>query len=217
MRSHGAAVLAAVAVFGCAPAPPALRADAWVPTEWMGKRREPPECSMIVVTPESAVADRVTPGPGKGLLEPGDLGAGNVRQVWASTVGGIGMNWVSPIPETIQVLWALRVVDGGRCIVGTWGSLDLIAEVIKHVFALDGRLEIVLLGLGPVESRGWVVLVTDGSRLWSGLDSRQGRPGAVLGQRAEFREEGTQLRLVVYNGSGTMVLDFDGTRFLPRP
>lgn len=204
-------------MLGCAPAPPALRADAWVPTEWMGKQRAPPECSMIVVTPESAVADRVTPGPGTGLLEPGDLRAGNVRQVWASTVGGIGMNWVSPVPETIQVLWALRVVDGGRCIVGTWGSVDLLAEVIKHVFARQGTLEIVLLGLGPTESRGWMLLVTDGSRLWSGLDSRDGRPGAVLGQRAEFREEGTQLRLVVFNGGGTMVLEFDGTRFLARP
>ncbi|MGZ6077156.1 MAG: hypothetical protein ACXWK6_05060, partial [Myxococcaceae bacterium] len=195
-----------------------LRADAWAPTQWMGKRRQPPDCAAaVVVTPESSVGDRVTPAPGKGVVEPGDLGAGDVRQVWASTVGGVGLNWVAPLPETVQVLWALRVVEGGRCVVGTWGSLELIAEVIRHVFARQGALEIVLLGLGPTESRGWMVLVTDGSRLWSGLDSRDGRPGAALGQRAEFREEGTQLRLVVFNGGGTLVLDFDGNRFRPRP
>jgi hypothetical protein len=179
----------------------------------MGKRRQPPDCSAVVVTSESAVGDRVTPGPGQELIEPGDLSAGDVREVWSSKVGAIGMNWVAPVPQTIQVIWALRVVDGGRCIVGTWGSVDLLAEVIKHVFAREGAVEIVLLGLGPTESRGWMVLVTDGSRLWSGLDSRDGRPGAVLGQRAEFREEGTQLRLVVFNGGGTMVLVFDGTHF----
>ncbi|MGZ3446290.1 MAG: hypothetical protein ACXWLG_12910 [Myxococcaceae bacterium] len=218
MRLHRAVILGAVAFLGCAPAPPALRADAWAPTQWMGKRRQPPDCAAaVVVTPESSVGDRVTPAPGKGVVEPGDLGAGDVRQVWASTVGGVGLNWVAPLPETVQVLWALRVVEGGRCVVGTWGSLELIAEVIRHVFARQGALEIVLLGLGPTESRGWMVLVTDGSRLWSGLDSRDGRPGAALGQRAEFREEGTQLRLVVFNGGGTLVLDFDGNRFRPRP
>lgn len=217
MRVPGAALWAAVTLVGCAPTSQALRADAWSPTQWMGKRRQPPDCSAVVVGPESAVGDRVTPPAGKGLAAPDDLGVGDVRQVWASKVGGVTMNWVTPLPQPIQVLWALREVEGGRCIVGTWGSVDLVAEVIRHVFGPTGTPEIVLLGLGPTEARGWMVLVTDGTRLWSGLDSRNGRPGALLGQRAEFREEGTQLRLVVYSGDGMGVLDFDGTRFRTRP
>ena len=183
----------------------------------MGKRKHPPDCSTVLVGPESAVGDKVTPGPGKGVVAPDDLGAGDVRQVWASEVGGHTLNWIAPVPPLVQVLWAMRVVEGGRCILGTWGSADLVAEVIRHVFAPKGALEIVLLGLGPTESRGWMVLVTDGARLWSGLDSRDGTPGAVLGQRAEFREDGTGLRLVVYSGGGTAILAFDGTRFRARP
>jgi len=209
--------MAAVALLGCAPAAPALRPDAWTPTQWMGRRRQPPGCSSVLVGPESAVGDKVTPAPGTGVVVPDDLGAGDVRQVWASEVGGVTLDWIAPVPQQIQVLWAMRAVEGGRCIVGTWGSVELIAEVIRHVFAPRGALEIVLLGLGPTESRGWMVLVTDGARLWSGLDSRNGRPGAILGQRAEFREEGAQLRLVVYSGGGTLILDFDGSRFRTRP
>jgi hypothetical protein len=102
-------------------------------------------------------------------------------------------------------------------VVGTWSSPQLGFELVRHTFARENRLEIVLLGLGPLPRRGWMVLVTDGTSLWSGLDSRNGRPGALVAEQAEFREEADRLRLVVLDGGRTGVLDFDGKQFVTRP
>jgi hypothetical protein len=212
-----AQVASIVVLCGCPPPAGALRPDAWTGAQWMGTRPQPPDCAGVVtVGPESAREDRVVPGPGTGLTSPLALNAGDVRLVWHSEVSGKGMDWVAPLPEPIRVLWAMRVVPGGRCVVGTWGSRELVVPVVRHVFARNGTLEIVLLGVGPAEARGWQVLVTDGSQLWSGLDTGGGRPGAILGQQAEFRQEGDQLRLVVFSGGVPVVLNFDGHRFVTQ-
>jgi hypothetical protein len=123
--------------------------------------------------------------------------------VWSSTVSRVRLDWVAPAVPDAKRLWTLRVADSGRCVVGTWNSPQLGFQVVKHAFAREGQLEIVLLGLGPPPRRGWMVLVTDGSRLWSGLDSRDGRPGAILAEDAQLYEENSQLALVVVDGGRT--------------
>jgi len=62
-----------------------------------------------------------------------------------------------------------------------------------------------------------MVLVTDGSRLWSGLPSRDTRPGALVAEHVEFREEADHLRLLVLDGGRSAVLDFDGRQFVGPP
>jgi hypothetical protein len=62
-----------------------------------------------------------------------------------------------------------------------------------------------------------MVLVTDGSQLWSGLYSRDTRPGALVAEQVEFRQEADRLRLVVLDAGRPRVLDFDGRQFASRP
>ena len=101
--------------------------------------------------------------------------------------------------------------------VGTWNASGLGFQIIRHVFWNGGHLEIVLLGLGPPPRPGWMTLVTDGSTLWSGLMASDGRPGALVAEQVEFRQEADRLRLVVLDGGRTAILDFDGRQFSPRP
>jgi hypothetical protein len=116
-----------------------------------------------------------------------------------------------------RTLWLLRVGDSGRCVVGTWTTAQSGFQVVRHAFWNEGNLEIVLLGLGPPPRHGWMVLISDGRTLWSGLDSTNGRPGALLAEQAEFRQEADRLRLVVLDGGRTAVLDFNGRQFTSRP
>ncbi|HVP58939.1 MAG TPA: hypothetical protein VMT11_00100 [Myxococcaceae bacterium] len=158
----------------------------------------------------------MNPGRGKALQQPADLGAGAVRLVWNSTVSGVRLDWVAPAVPEAKTLWTLRAADSGRCVVGTWNAPQLGFQVVKHAFTPDGKEEIVLLGLGSPPRRGWMVLVTDGSRLWSGLDSVDGRPGAILAEEAELDEEGSQLVLVLVDGGRTGARTFDGIHFETR-
>jgi hypothetical protein len=89
--------------------------------------------------------------------------------------------------------------------------------VVRHAFWNEGKLEVVLLGLGPPPRQGWMVLVTDGSNLWSGLGSLDARPGALLAEQLEFRQEADRLRLLVLDGGRSALLDFDGKQFVTRP
>jgi hypothetical protein len=98
-----------------------------------------------------------------------------------------------------------------------WSSNQRGFQVIRHVFRNDNKLEIVLLGLGPSPRFGWMVLVTDGSQLWSGLYSGTERPGALVAEQVEFREEADRLRLLVLDGGRSAILDFDGRQFSTRP
>ncbi|HTS81186.1 MAG TPA: hypothetical protein VMH40_11350 [Myxococcaceae bacterium] len=211
-RLSGAAVLSALAL-GCATGPPELRYNAWFPSTDPSASRRPQDCSDLASAGSGLVGDPLEPGRGKPLSQPADLGAGPVRLVWSSTVSGVRIDWVAPIEPGPRRLWALRVGDSGRCVVGTWTTSQLGFEVVKHTFTGGGRLEIVLLGLGPLSERGWMVLVTDGSSLWSGLGSRNGRPGALRGEELEFREEADRLRLVVVDAGKAAALDFDGVQF----
>ena len=213
----GAAALTA-AVIGCAPGLPTLRSSAWMPSNDSTTSRRPLDCSDLTPpAPAGSVGNPLEPGRGKALQQPSDLGAGPVRLVWSSTVSGVRLDWVGPAIPEARTLWLLRVADSGRCVVGTWSSPQLGFQVVRHVFWRDGRLELVLLGLGPQPRQGWMILVTDGASLWSGLDSINGRPGALLAEQVEFREEADRLRLVVLDGGRTGVLDFDGRQFAPRP
>jgi hypothetical protein len=217
MRLIRAALVTALFI-GCAPGVPTLRSSAWAPSSDSADSRRPLECSDLKPSaPAGAIGDPLDPGRGKPLHQPNDLGAGGVRLVWSSTVSGIKLDWVAPAVPEAKNLWLLRVADSGRCVVGTWHAPQLGFQVIRHVFWNDGRLEIVLLGLGPPPRQGWMVLVTDGIGLWSGLDSIDGRPGALLAEQVEFRQEADRLRLVVLEGGRTAVFDFDGRHFGSRP
>ncbi len=213
MHRTGAAVLLSAAVLGCATGPQPLRAEAWFPSRDSSASRRPLDCSDLAGSGQGLVGDPIEPGRGTALRQPADLRAGDVRLVWTSTVSGVHLDWVAPFVVGPRRLWLLRAGDAGRCVVGTWSSPQLGFEVVKHAFAREGRVEIVALGLGPVSRRGWMVLVTDGTRLWSGLDSRDGRPGALIGEQLEFREEADRLRLVVLDAGRTAVLTFDGIHF----
>jgi hypothetical protein len=214
-RVFGAAILSALAL-GCASGPQPLRPEAWFPVLDPSGSRRPLDCADLAASGSGAVGDPLEPGRGKALQQPSELGAGPVRRVWTSTVSGIQLDWVAPIEPGPRRLWELRVADSGRCVVGTWSTPQLGFEAIKHTFVREGRLEVVLLGIGPATQRAWMVLVTDGFKLWSGLDSRDGRPGALVGEQADFREEADQLHLVVLNEGRAVVLPFDGVRFAGR-
>jgi hypothetical protein len=215
-RLHRAAMLSALAL-GCASGPQPLRPEAWFPTLDPSASRRPIDCSDLTAAGSGAVGDPLEPGRGAVLQQPSDLGAGAVRRVWTSRVAGVHLDWIAPMGAGPRQLWVLRVADSGRCVLGTWSTPSAGFEVIRHTFVKDGRVEIVLLGVGPATARGWMVLVTDGFKLWSGLDSRDGRPGALVGEEAEFREEADQLHLVVLNGGRAAVLPFDGVHFASRP
>jgi hypothetical protein len=212
----GAATLSA-AVLGCASGPRPLGPEAWFPALDPSGSHRPLDCSDLAAAGSGVVGDPLDPARGKPLRQPSDLGAEPVRRVWTSTVSGVQLDWVAPIGTGPGRLWALRVADSGRCVLGTWSTRQLGFEVVKHTFVREGRLEVVLLGLGPATGRAWMVLVTDGFKLWSGLDSRDGRPGALVGEQAEFREEADQLHLVVLNEGRAAVLPFDGVHFASRP
>lgn len=211
------AVLAGAAV-GCAPGPATLRPDAWFASSDPNASRRPVDCSDLTPpAPSGSVGDVIEPGRGKAVHQPADLGAGDVRGVWSSTVSGVRLDWVGPAIPEARKLWLLRVADSGRCVVGTWASPQLGLQVIRHTFVRQGALEIVLLGLGPGPRMGWMVLVTDGSTLWSGLGTREGRPGALVAEQVEFREEADHLRLAVLDGGRSAVLTFDGRQFGTTP
>lgn len=212
----GAAALSA-AVLGCAPSL-TLKHSAWFPSGDSSASRRPLDCSDLQTAgPAGSVGDRLEPGRGAALEQPADLGAGPVRLVWTSTVSGVHLDWVAPAVPEARKLWLLRVADSGRCVVGTWNSAQLGFQVVRHVFWSEGRLEIVLLGLGPPPRFGWMLLVSNGSNLWSGLDLRDGRPGGLVAEQVEFREEADRLRLLVLDGGKSALLDFDGRQFASRP
>jgi hypothetical protein len=219
MRSLAVPAALSAVVLGCAaPGPATLRSSAWAPSSDSTASRRPLDCSDLTPgSPAGSVGDPLDPGRGKAVHEPNDLGAGSVRLVWSSTVSGVRLDWVAPAVPEAKNLWLLRVGDSGRCVVGTWNAAQLGFQVVRHTFRNDNKLEIVLLGLGPPPRLGWMVLVTDGSTLWSGLDSINGRPGALVAEQVEFREEADRLRLVVLDGGRTAVLDFDGRQFSSRP
>jgi hypothetical protein len=216
-RLTGAAILSALAL-GCAPGVPTLRSDAWFPSSDPSASRRPLDCSDLQPpAPAGSVGDPLDPGRGQALQQPSNLGTGPFRLVWSSTVSGARLEWVAPAVPEAKNLWLLRVGDSGRCVVGTWNAPQLGFQVIRHAFWNEGKLEIVLLGLGPPPRHGWMVLLTDGSRFWSGLDGSGGRPGALVAEQAEFRQEADRLRLVVLDGGRTAALDFDGHQFASRP
>jgi hypothetical protein len=215
MRSFAIVALLSAATLGCGPGVPTIRSSAWLPPN---DSTRPLDCSDLQPpSPAGSVGDPLDPGRGKPLHQPNDLGAGPVRLVWSSTVAGVRLDWVAPAVPEAKNLWLLRAADSGRCVVGTWNASGLGFQVIRHVFWNEGHLEIVLLGLGLPPRQGWMVLVTDGSTLWSGLVASDGRPGALVAEQVEFRQEADRLRLVVVDGGRTAILDFDGRQFSPRP
>jgi hypothetical protein len=113
----------------------------------------------------------------------------------------VPLEWVGPAVIEARTLWLLRVGDSGRCVVGNWTTAQAGFQVVRHAFWNEGNLEIVLLGLGPPPRHGWMVLITDGKSLWSGLDSTSGRPGALMAEQVEFRQEADRLRLAVLDGA----------------
>ena len=218
MRWIAGAVVLSAAMPACAPGSASLRSSAWLPSNDSNASRRPLDCSDLTPGPPAgSVGDPLDPGRGKALHEPNDLGVGAVRLIWTSTVSGVRLDWVGPDVFEAKNLWLLRVADSGRCIVGTWNAPNLGFQVLRHTFRNDNKLEIVLLGIGPPPRPGWMVLVTDGSTLWSGLNSTNGRPGALVAEQVEFREEADRLRLVVLDGGRTAILDFDGRQFASRP
>jgi hypothetical protein len=215
-RLTGAALLSA-AVLGCAT-PGTLRSSAWFPSSDSTQSRRPLDCSDLKPpAPAGTVGDPVEPGRGSALQAPADLGVGPVRLVWTSTVSGVHLDWVAPAVPEARRLWLLRVGDSGRCVVGVWDSNQAGFKIIRHVFRNDNKLEIVLLGLGEPPRAGWMILVTDGSQFWSGLYSGTERPGALVAEQVEFREEADRLRLLVLDGGRSAILDFDGRQFSTRP
>jgi hypothetical protein len=212
-----AAVLSALAL-GCAPGPATLRSSSWFPSTDSRESRRPVDCSDLQPpAPAGTIGDAVDPGRGKALQQPADLGVGPVRLVWTSTVSGVHLDWVAPAVPEARRLWLLRVADSGRCVVGVWNASNAGFQIIRHVFRNDDALEIVLLGLDQPPRMGWMVLVTDGSRFWSGLSSGDARPGALVAEQVEFREEADRLRLLVLDGGRSAILDFDGRQFVSRP
>jgi len=160
------------------------------------------------------------PPPGTGIRHLDEL-ASNGEVVWTSEVAGKPVDWVMrPTAGQAHMLWALRRVEGGWCVLGSFASSEPVkSPMTMPDRALTGKTAVALVRFEslPDERSGvsnrYVGLATDGERLWFTLEGKGGHH--LIAREAKLRKQGATLFLDVPTPSGaTAVLKFDGTRFV---
>jgi len=145
----------------------------------------------------------------------------NGEVVWTSEVGGKPVDWVMrPAAGQAHMLWALRRVEGGWCVLGSYASSEPVKSPMtmpEHVLAGTTAVALVRFESLPDQRSGiairYVGLATDGDRLWFTLEGKGGHH--LIAREAKFRRQGTTLFLDVPTPSGaTAVLKYDGTHFV---
>lgn len=138
------------------------------------------------------------------------------RIAWTSELPGKPVDWALRVDSAgASALWALRRVEGGWCVVGTYpvGSGMTVSDR-----AIAGTTALALLRFESVPDRTgittrYVALATNGERLWIPLEGKDGHE--LIAREARFRKQGSTLFLDVPTPSGaTAVLKFDGARFV---
>ncbi len=166
----------------------------------------------------------MTPGPGVGLrsldvLAP--LEGNPAKVVWTSELGGKQVDWaLRSGAGNAHVLWALRRVEGGWCVLGTFLSADPVVApmtMADRALAPGAALALVRFESVPDErtkvTTRFVALATDGDRLWFALEGRGGHQ--LIANQARFRTQGSTVFMdVPMPSKATAVLKFDGARFV---
>ena len=142
--------------------------------------------------------------------------------VWTSELPGKAVDWALRTgARRAHALWALRRVEGGWCVVGSFVSSDpVMAPMTMPDRALGSTgTAVALLHFEslPDERSGvssrYVALATDGDRLWFALEGKGGHH--LIAREAKLRKQSSTLFLDVPTPSkATAVLKFDGTHFV---
>jgi hypothetical protein len=130
------------------------------------------------------------------------------------------VEWTARVERDRQILWLLRVLPGGRCVLGTYGDSatgDVKSEFLEHRLAPSGKEEVVLVRFNVGGQTRWGVLVADSSNLWSGLGTNQAPWELFIADQARFREDNGRLQLVMTNRYRSDIWYFDGIHFGTRP
>jgi len=142
--------------------------------------------------------------------------------VWTSELPGKSVDWVLRTgARKSHALWALRQVDGGWCVIGSFVSSEPVESPMTmpdHALGSPGTaVALVRFDSLPDErthvSGRYVALVTDGERLWFALEGKGGHH--LIARDAKLRKQSSTLFLdVPVSSKATAVLKFDGTRFV---
>ena len=175
------------------------------------------------------IADRLgnpaTPAPGNGIRSMDALTAPDgtpAQLVWTSELPGKPVDWVLRSGSgRSHVLWVLRRVEGGWCVLGSFVSPDgvngpmtlpdrMLAGPSTAVALL--RFESVPDERSKITGR-YVALATDGERFWYALEGKGGHQ--LIAREAKLRTQGSAVFMdVPLQSKATAVLKFDGTRFI---
>jgi hypothetical protein len=171
----------------------------------------------------SQLGHPISPPPGTELRSLDDVViiAKPLEVAWTSELPGKPVDWVFRTKAGYaHSLWALRRVEGGWCVIGSFAS----SEPVKSPMAMSDRALVGTTALAllsfeslPDQRTGiatrYVALATDGDRLWFTLEGMGGQH--LIAREARFRRKGSILFLEVPTASGTgAVLRFDGTHFV---
>ena len=162
--------------------------------------------------------------PGAGLRSLGTLSSSSenpAQVVWTSDLPGKQVDWVLLAgARKAHALWALRRVEGGWCVLGSFVSSEPVeAPMTMPERTLVGTTAVALLRFESLPDERtqvttrYVALATDGERLWFALEGRAGHQ--LIAREAKLRKQGTTLFLdVPVSSRATAVLKFDGARFV---
>ena len=185
----------------------------------------PPLPCTGIGTEASRLGHPYGPAPGTGLRALDDFKGADgapVQVVWTAEIAGKSVDWVLRTgAQKAHTLWALRRVEGGWCVVGSFissepveGPLTMPDHALASTTAAVALLRFQSL---PDDRTGvstrYVALATDGDRLWFALEGKGGHH--LIAREAKLRRQGSALFLDVPTSSkATAVLKFDGTRFV---
>ncbi|HEY1333946.1 MAG TPA: hypothetical protein VGF31_06810 [Myxococcaceae bacterium] len=176
-------------------------------------------------TEASRLGHPISPPPGSGLRSLDALAASDGRPaqvVWSSELPGKTVDWALLTgARTGHALWALRRVEGGWCVLGSFVSSEPVETPMTmpdHVLA-SPTTAVALLHFEslPDDRTGitsrYVALASDGDGLWFALEGKGGRH--LIAREAKLRKQGSKLFLdVPMPSKATAVLEFDGSRFV---
>jgi hypothetical protein len=219
----------AAALVSCASAErsPSPALEAAPPTVSTPAHEAPPVPCEGIGTSSSRLGHPLEPPPGTGIRSVEELGSIPgipVEIVWTSVLDGREVDWALRTGAAkAHGVWALRRAVGGWCVLGSFGSSDPVKAPMTFPAptVVGTGIAVALLRIQSLpdevtklETR-YVALATDGRRLWFALAGHGGNQ--LVAREARLRTQGRKLLLEVQGSSkNRAVLEFDGTRFVPR-